>query len=188
VRPTTSAPTEPDPPGWVPWPFRVVALIVMLPLRLGWELAIAVRPALAPLARAWERLIHRPLAWALRVLVLIPLGWAWRTLVRLPCAWLVRHLVVIPLAMLAAVLAPGIRALGRQVYRWLLLPARLSLSWAASVVYRWILRPAGRAVAWAWRHTVVTAWRSVVAPARRWVRLVLRTGGGLSSRWTPPRG
>ncbi len=79
---------------------RGIALVVVLPVRLAWELLAAIgrglhRWVFAPTIRFVDRWLLRPLGWLLRHLIWVPLLWAaraaswlWRTLVWLPLAWL----------------------------------------------------------------------------------------------------
>ncbi|PZF84916.1 hypothetical protein C1I93_29005 [Micromonospora endophytica] len=79
---------------------RGLALLVVLPVRLGWELLAAIgrwlhRWVLVPTARFIDRWLLRPLSWLLHHLVWIPVGWMaravrwlWLTLVWSPLTWL----------------------------------------------------------------------------------------------------
>jgi hypothetical protein len=44
-RPTRLPSRDPDVPGWIHWPIRVVAVIVVVPVRLAWEVLTAVGSA-----------------------------------------------------------------------------------------------------------------------------------------------
>ncbi|MEU6080828.1 hypothetical protein [Streptomyces sp. NPDC047108] len=128
-------------------PVRIIALIVVVPVRLVWD-------ALVVCGKALERTVLRPLARAL--------GWLWRTLVVAPftalgrgLAWTGRTLVVTPLVRLwRQVLAPAGRGLGVGLV-WLG-RALLVVPWVA--LHRYVLAPAGRAIGtallWLGRHLV----------------------------------
>ncbi|MFD3569436.1 hypothetical protein [Streptomyces sp. NPDC058667] len=127
---------------------RVIALVVVLPVRLVWDaLAFCLRQlwrwVLAPIGRVLGLLIEYLLVIPLRWLwewVLAPLGRALR--------WLTDLLVVTPL---------------RWLWRWVLLPVLKALWWVVDLLlvtplswlWRHVLAPVGRAVgaalAWAWR-------------------------------------
>ncbi|HXA61041.1 MAG TPA: hypothetical protein VNW94_17920, partial [Streptosporangiaceae bacterium] len=103
---------ENDLPGCISWPFRLIALVIVVPVRLLWE-ALAVigrflrRYLLAPLGRVITVLILRPGAWLITTLVVIPLRWLVVTFMIVPGAWIYRRVV-----------APA----GRWLWRWVLRP------------------------------------------------------------------
>ncbi len=242
---------DPDVPGFIHWPVRVVAIIVVVPVRLLWELlavagAALLRHVVEPIARLLDRAVVRPLAWLWDHLVVIPVAWLWHWCVETPLRWLWQHLVVVPLTWLWArrgaiggwlsrylvrpsawlvrhvlivpiswvvryllvvpiswlvhyllvvpvswvlrQLAPAGRAIGRAVV-WAWHTAGRALGLTGRGLYRYLLRPLGRSAAWLWNHTVVLAFRGVLAlwrvgvvaparwlggavfaPAGRWVR------------------
>ncbi|MFI2190697.1 hypothetical protein [Streptomyces sioyaensis] len=166
-------------------PVRIVVLVLVVPVRLVWDVLTAAgravhRTALRPLGRG--------LAWLWHTLVVAPLRWLWRTLVVAPAAWLwrwvlapagrgfgaavvrlVRYLIVVPARWVQAyVLAPLGRGLARLVrglgavlgalVRWIVVVPAVAL-------WRWVLAPAGRALA-----AVVTV-------------LVRETGAALGHCW-----
>ncbi|MFG2191618.1 hypothetical protein [Streptomyces sp. NPDC048639] len=78
-------------------PVRIIALIVVVPVRLVWD-------ALVACGKALERTVLRPLGRAL--------AWLWRTLVVAPChavgralAWMWRTLIVVPFTAIGRALA-----------------------------------------------------------------------------------
>ncbi|MGW8731198.1 hypothetical protein ACWGNF_34785 [Streptomyces sp. NPDC055808] len=107
-------------------PVRIVVLVLVVPVRLVWDL-------LATGAKALRRTVLVPL-W--RALVVIPFGWSYRS-------------VLTPLghatAWLAALVGAGIAALGRGVARLAATLVAAPIGW----LFRSVLTPLGRAVAWA---------------------------------------
>lgn len=181
-------------PSWIQNPVRAVALLVVVPLRLLWELTGAVtrflhRFLLTPVASFLTRYVVRPLRWLLVRLIWPPVRWLFVHLVWRPLVWLYRHLVAAPLQWLARLLtpplrvlrrgllvllawivrrlawiAPGVRAVGRVLW------AAVTWAWriggaVAVVVYRALLHPIWLALRWVWRH--------LFAPAVRWSREVV---------------
>ncbi|MFI1765934.1 hypothetical protein ACH41H_28280 [Streptomyces sp. NPDC020800] len=125
-------------------PVRIIALVVVLPLRMAWD-------ALVVGGRFLNDLLLRPLGRALHWLyarVLTPIGQG--------TAWLLRHLVVVPVvALYEWVLAPVGRGVawlvgvvGRGVGVALYWAARVLLVVPAVALYEWVLAPVGRGVAW----------------------------------------
>ncbi|WP_147252577.1 hypothetical protein [Micromonospora endolithica] len=197
--------TPPAPPAVVAV-VRAVALVVVLPVRVLWELLVAGarwtrRRLIDPVGRFLARWLLRPLAWLLRWLVGIPLvwlgralGWSARTLVWIPLAWLAYHLLRRPVGWLAGVLAPvgrllvaGLGALARwlggaalAVGRVLWAGARWAW-WAAGRVLWWAyvvtLRPVVRGACWVWRHGVAPVGRALAAAWRATVSPVTRWVG-----------
>lgn len=196
-----AAGTTPEPAGWLLWPARVIALVVVLPVRAAWEL---LRRASAAVGRAVERFLSalgRALAAVLRPVLSVlwvPVRWLGRT-VLLPVVavvsavgvWLLDHLVMPVVHAIEAVA----RAIGRAV-RGLWQHGLRPLLRGLAHPFVWAWRTAGRVLAAAWRvvtwplvrayrhvltpvgHAVRAAWRAVVvAPARavrRAVAAVLR--------------
>ncbi|WP_229401340.1 hypothetical protein [Micromonospora okii] len=197
---------EPQPPPLITVLARGVALVVVLPVRLLWELLVGTarwigRWLLSPIGRALRAWVLRPLAWLAYRLLWVPLAWlaghllwrplvwVFRTLVR-PVArvlvdaldWLIRHLLVPLVELVKRAFGPALAALGRGLWRLLLLVAgALRYAWRLAgrvlgFLYRQLVRPVGLAVRWVWRHTAVpvgralrAAWRATVAPALRWL-------------------
>ncbi|MCG5448575.1 hypothetical protein [Micromonospora hortensis] len=160
---------------------RGVALVVVLPVRLLWELIVAAgrllhrylfRPTgrflrrwlLAPLACVLQRLVWLPLVWCVRHLLWLPLLWVARTVIWPVLVWLTRH-----------GLRPALVVLGR-VLIWL---AKYLVLWPLYWVGT-VLTPVGRLVAAA----VVGAWRTAGRVLRLLHRLLLRPlGRGLRWLW-----
>ncbi|WP_173869841.1 hypothetical protein SALCHL_002194 [Streptomyces albus subsp. chlorinus] len=168
-------------------PVRVLTLVLVLPLRLLWDLCAAA-------GRLLHRVLLRPagraLAWLGRTLVVLPARWLWRYMLRpllyallvwppvalwryvlLPlgrgAAWLGRSLVVLPLAWLFRhLLAP----LGRGLLTALRLLGHHLLVVPAAAI--------GRALAWLGRYLLVVPavalYRWVLAPVGRGIALVVR--------------
>jgi hypothetical protein len=76
---------EAQAPAWLLWPARALAVVVVVPLRLGWHAITAVLRGMGWLI---DRAVVRPVAWAWRHLVVVPLAWLWRYLVAVPLTWL----------------------------------------------------------------------------------------------------
>ncbi|MFE3578943.1 hypothetical protein [Streptomyces vinaceus] len=131
--------------GVVRVPVKIVALIVVLPVRVVWDLLVAFgraarRHVLGPLSTYVLQPVLRGLGRVLAVLLKLVFVWPW--------AGLWRYLLQ---PLYAHVLAP----LGRGLYARLLRPlgealARVGrgLAWAGAVVHRYVLTPAGQALAW----------------------------------------
>ncbi|MCX4473625.1 hypothetical protein OOK41_25520 [Micromonospora sp. NBC_01655] len=175
---------------------RGVALVVVLPVRLLWELLAGTarwvdRWLLSPIGRAVRAWVLRPLAWLLHRLVWVPLAWlakhllwyplVWflRTLVR-PVArvlvkvvdWLIRHVLVPLVELVRRAFGPALAAVGRGLW-WLLrlVAGALAYAWRltgriVNVLYRLLLRPVGLALGWVWRHTAVPLGRALRAAWR----------------------
>jgi hypothetical protein len=185
-----TTPQRAEPPAWITWPIRAVALIVVFPFRLLWELAVLIyRFVCVPIGRALGWLLRTfllaPLLWLLRQLlqwVLLPiwhaLRWVGAALVT-GVAWVLRMLlryVLTPIALaIVWVLTPVVRALYNWVlaplghavawllvgaYRWVLTPVGHAIVWAFHAAYRWILRPIGSAIGW----TARAAYRWILVP------------------------
>ncbi|MBT0769731.1 hypothetical protein KIH74_12405 [Kineosporia sp. J2-2] len=152
---------------YVPWPVRVLAVVLVLPFRLAWELlALAGRVlvdfVLVPLARLFEMLIVRPLRFLWRYLVVLPLGWVWNRLLRPLLRFFWRYLLVIPLTWLADQISRVVRWFGRMIMAvlratapfWKLL-GRLflvfvvdPLVWLLRCLHRYVLRPGWEGAGW----------------------------------------
>ncbi|MEU5717488.1 hypothetical protein AB0G71_17185 [Streptomyces sp. NPDC020403] len=156
-------------------PVRIVVLVLVLPVRMVWDLAAAG-------ARALDRTLLRPLGRGLEWLyatVLTPAGraLAWLAVAVLVRPWTalwhyvvvpgVRYGIVVPLVWLhATVLTPAGHGL-RWVYRTLLVPAgravaaavaalvTVVLVWPVAGVWRYVLKPLGRVGAWLAVHGLV---------------------------------
>ncbi|WP_418060877.1 hypothetical protein [Pimelobacter simplex] len=196
--PEAPEPLEPpEPPAHVlvRWPARVVAVLVVLPVRALWDGfgaaaglverfwdGVVVRPWVAfwrwvgRLLRPFGRLLAVPLRWFLAY-VARPAGrvldWCWQYLVLTPTLWLWRVLVA-PFG--RGILAPIGRALR---WAWQVAGGALrTLGGALAVPFRWAHRTlVAPALRW--------AGRTVVAPVRRaWreVRTQVRRALGRSAR------
>ncbi|MFH9858260.1 hypothetical protein [Streptomyces sp. NPDC017202] len=141
-------------------PVRIVALVLVLPVRMAWD-------ALVVAGRFLNRILLRPLGrallWLGRVLVVLPLTGLWRyvvvpvgkalarlakVLVVAPLVWCHRYLLT-PVGhalawLYAHVLTPAAVGLGAAL-AWL---ARCLVAVPARWLYGWLLVPAGRAIAW----------------------------------------
>ncbi|MEV6686495.1 hypothetical protein AB0N28_14300 [Streptomyces sp. NPDC051130] len=154
-------------------PVKIVAVLVVLPVRVVWEL-------LAGAARALDRYLLGPLYTYVLGPVLRGLGrvvsfllklvfvWPWTALWRYLLGPLVR-------ALYAYLIAP----LASALYRYLLRPLGLAAWWAADLLWRYVLVPASR---WAYRYVLrpvatVLAWAWGVAGR------VLRRAGWVLIGW-----
>ncbi|MFM9497482.1 hypothetical protein ACKI1Q_28255 [Streptomyces galilaeus] len=141
-------------------PVRIVALVLVLPVRMAWD-------ALVVACRFLNDLLLRPLGrallWLGRAVVVLPLVGLWRYVV-VPLgkalAWLGNVLVVAPLVwchrylltpvghallwLYARVLTPAVIGLAAAL-AWL---ARYLVVVPARLLYDWFLAPVGRAVTW----------------------------------------
>jgi len=134
----TPDPYRPEPyeytaPGCLTWPARVIAIVIVVPLRLLWEAVAAVGRAvyaglLEPLGRLLDFVIVRPARWLFTVLVVIPVRRLCRVLVVIPLSWLWR-----------AILTPA----GRWSYERLLVPVGRALRWVTMGLLLIIMTPVG---------------------------------------------
>ncbi|WP_405694872.1 hypothetical protein [Streptomyces sp. NBC_01185] len=165
-------------------PVRIVVLVLVLPVRMLWDLLVAGgrlldRVMLRPLGRAlrwFHDQVLTPVGKALARLAVAVLVWPWVGLWRYVVVPVVRYGVVVPLVWLhRAVLTPVGHGL-RWVYAELLVPAvtalaTLLLVWPAVGVWRYLLRPLGIAGAWLVTtllvRPVVWVYRRVLAPVGR---------------------
>ncbi|MDX3530564.1 hypothetical protein P1P75_30175, partial [Streptomyces sp. ID05-39B] len=160
-KPPVRQPSQQQPEGClvvaIRLPVRIVALVLVLPVRMAWD-------ALVVACRFLNDLLLRPLGrallWLGRVLVVLPLVGLWRYVV-VPVgkalAWLGKVLVVAPLVwchrclltpvghalvwLYARVLTPAVIGLGAAL-AWL---ARYLVVVPARWLYDWVLAPLGRA-------------------------------------------
>lgn len=151
----------------------VPALIVVVPLRLLWEL-------LALIKRAVRDRILRPIGWLLYQGVVRPVG------------WLVRVLIVIPLRWIGRVI---LASLARAVQRYLLRPIGWLLGWCVALILlpfvyagQWIGRgllalwrvvwplfaALGRAIVYLWGLAGIVLFHLLVRPARWLCRTLVR--------------
>ncbi|KPC84881.1 MULTISPECIES: hypothetical protein [unclassified Streptomyces] len=180
-------------------PVRIVVLVLVLPVRMLWDLLVVG-------GRALERVLLRPLGRALQWVydhVLAPVGRAlvWLALALLVRPWVglwryvavpvARYGVVVPLVWLhRALLTPAGHGL-RWLYDRLLVPAvtalvTVLLVWPAAGVWRYLLKPVGTGAHWLVTHLLVLpgvwVYRYVLTPVGHGVTWTLRTAGrGLRS-------
>ncbi|MFD5116883.1 hypothetical protein ACFWNG_31975 [Streptomyces sp. NPDC058391] len=151
-------------------PVRIVVLVVVVPLRLVWDVLVVS-------GRALDRVVLRPLgrslAWLGRVLLVIPLVWLYGAVL----TPLVRYGLVVPVVWLyGAVLTPlvryGLVAPVVWLYRSGLTPVGRLLGRLLGRLYETLLTPLGHALGWLLVWLVetllvwpgVALWRYVVVP------------------------
>lgn len=191
---TTSGLREPDEGrlyAVIRWPARIIAVIVVVPLRLLWELLKSIgkgirilcwtwflRPILKGLKiLLWHRFLRPILTFVARC-VLVPIGHAIARVVkrlrRPPFVVPIRYLLIKPGALLCRyVLAP--------VGRYVLAPVAFALIGAlwfaggvSTAVFTFlIVRP----LSWLWRAVLVPIRNHVLAPIGRAIRAILRPIG-----------
>jgi hypothetical protein len=170
---------DPDVSPWLFWPTRVVAIVVLVPVMLAWELVLLVkrgvrRYVLEPLGVVLHyvlvvplRALGRALAWAGRW-VRAGLGWLLSRVARvlrlfgkwltIGLGWLVHYLIAVPA-----------RALGRALV-WAGRPVVAALAWLGRYAIVLPLRAIGRALRWAGRHALTgllwVGYYGLVIPAR----------------------
>ncbi|WP_079404922.1 hypothetical protein [Streptomyces sp. 3211] len=194
-------------------PVKIVALLVVLPVRVVWDLLAALgrllyRHVIAPVLTHVVQPVLRALGWLVVTLVKLLFVWPWlglwRYVLRPVGSWLYLRLLapagrllyvylLRPLALLTwrYALVPTGRALIRlaeAAHRYLLLP-----------LYRCVLTPLGKALAWAWHVAgIITGalWRAlkwsgrvlIGWPATQVYRYVLTPAGHLvRAVWRPVR-
>lgn len=153
-------------------------MIVVVPLRLLWELGRAVgrlleRYVLRPLGWTLDRLLWRPLRWLLIHVVWRPLTWVTVYLLWTPLVWFARRVVVPPLCWLARVLRPAARWLGAR-----LLAGGRRLRHIVLAIAEW-LTPAARALSRVIVAAFGFAWR-LAGTLARWLYLILLRPIGLA--------
>ncbi|MFJ4837388.1 hypothetical protein [Streptomyces sp. NPDC088746] len=187
-------------------PVRIVVLVLVLPVRMLWDLLVAggrlaERVLLRPLGRALEWLYRQvlvPVGRALAWLTVALLVWPWVGLWRYVVVPVVRYGVVVPLVWLyGAVLTPAGHGL-RWVYDKLLVPAvtglvTLLLVWPAVGVWRYVLKPLGIAadrlvvhlvvlpLVWVHRHVLTPVGHGIAWTLLMAGKGIAATGRGL---WT----
>ncbi len=200
--------TGQEPPGCVAIP----VLIVVVPLRLLWEVLAAVGRfvgayVLRPIGIALHYVFVRPLVWLLNAIGWA-LAWLWGVVLWPPLRWLLRVLVWIPLRwVVMEILVPVARFLWRYVLR----PFGVSLAWMLVMLLRpfvWLGRGLaalwgllwpglvafGRLIAYCWRlagivlfhvfvRPVVWAWQTLVMPVLRVIAAVWRAVVVPAARW-----
>jgi hypothetical protein len=175
-----------EPTGWIRWPIWVLAVVVVLPFRLLWELLEVVARFLG---RFLGRYVGRPLAWLWRHAIVMPVSLVWRyavvPLFRLlwellrvvaeflsryvgrPLAWLWRRLVEAPLAWLGRRITNAVDwAIRVGAPLWRLLGETLALLargiiWLVIGFVRWVLLPGWRGTGWIGRQVYLWLLRPV---------------------------
>ncbi|MEU9420822.1 hypothetical protein [Streptomyces sp. NPDC048272] len=177
--------------GVVRIPVKIVAVLVVLPVRVVWDLLVAFgrmlnRRLLGPVGRglAWcHRKVLLPVARALGLvlatLLKLVFVWPWVGLGRYVLAPVGQGLARLGRALTTHVLAP----IGGALLRYLLRPAGQGISRLARAAYAHLLTPLGHGLGrllpllgkalfvWPW----VALWRHVLAPVGR--------GAAWSARW-----
>ncbi|OSC68291.1 hypothetical protein B5181_15030 [Streptomyces sp. 4F] len=174
-------------------PVRIVALVLVLPVRMAWDALVVagrflrdtvVRPVGRALAWAGRAVFVWPLVGLWRYVV-VPLakgiGWLGNVLLVVPAVWLYRwvltpvgHALGWFLTSVGAVLA----ALGRGLYSGLAWLARYLVVVPAAWFYAWVLTPVGHGLAWCGRG-LLWCGRGVV-----WCLGKAVTGVGMVLYWT----
>ncbi|MEV0410868.1 hypothetical protein AB0I68_08670 [Streptomyces sp. NPDC050448] len=151
--------------GVIRIPVKIVALIVVLPVRVVWDLLVACgravqRYVLGPFSVYVLQPVLRGIGWVLTVLLKLVFVWPWVGLWRYVLEPVYVHL-----------LAPA----GRFLYAYLLHPLGEALSWVGRGGMRYLLAPlakGGMWLVWALGMTLfvwpwVGLWRYVLAPVGR---------------------
>lgn len=142
-------------------PVKIVAVLVVLPVRVVWELLVAFgraarRHVLGPFYTYVLEPVLRALGWALTVLLKLVFVWPWAGLWRYVLAPVGRAVHVYLLspvgqALYRYLLRPigrGLAWFGGLTWRYVLVPVGQGLVWLGSAFYRYLLRPVGLAIAW----------------------------------------
>ncbi|MEU1487305.1 hypothetical protein [Streptomyces sp. NPDC005752] len=175
-------------------PVRIAVLVLVLPVRMLWDLLVVGgralgRVLLRPLGRALEWVydqvltpVGRALVWLAVALLVRPWVGLWRY-VAVPVA---RYGFVVPLMWLhRALLTPAGHGL-RWLYDRLLVPAVTALVTVllvrpAAGVWRYVLKPVGAGAHWLGTHLLVLpavwVYRYVLTPVGRGVAWTFRTAG-----------
>ncbi|MFI7338104.1 hypothetical protein ACIBUY_09205 [Streptomyces sp. NPDC050085] len=144
-------------------PVRILALVLVVPVRLAWDALAAggrllYEKVLVPLGRGLGVLLWAVFVWPLLMLwryVLAPVGrtlrWLGRMLIVVPAVWLYEQ-VLTPLGHAIAWLARGV---GVGI-AWLARGVGVGLGWLAKALFVWpwvwayvhLLTPVGHAIAW----------------------------------------
>ncbi|THA38252.1 hypothetical protein [Streptomyces sp. A1547] len=151
--------------GVIRVPVKIVALIVVLPVRVVWDLLVAfgqaaARHVLRPLSVYVLQPVLRGIGRVLTVLLKLVFVWPWVGLWRYVLRPLYAHL-----------LAP----VGRALYAYLLRPLGEALAWVGRGGMRYLLAPLAKGVMWLVRAVCMTLfvwpwvglWRYVLAPVGR---------------------
>lgn len=173
--------------GWlyavIRWPALVVAVIVMVPLRVLWELVELICKGIRILFWTW---LLRPVLQGLKILlwdwflrpvlqffaryVLVPIGngmaWVVERLRRPPFVLLIRHLLINP---------------GVWLCRWVLAPVAFALIGALWIAGGVSAKVFGflfvRPLSWLWRALFVPVWNHVCVPIGQAFRAAFRPVG-----------
>ena len=180
----TTEPRDTDPFFWL---VRVIGVLVVLPVRVAWEIVVRIGDVLI-------RWVGRPIVWFLHYAILVPLRFMWRYLIVVPGLWAVRtfaaslawaweHLIAAPIGWFFHHTAPMWRALGRglagagaAIMHWVLRPVVAGARGLAVQFRRWVLRPIGWLLAMLFAVTVVPLGWAVVWVARQIHRWILVPG------------
>ncbi|MFI1018862.1 hypothetical protein [Streptomyces sp. NPDC020965] len=190
-RPRRAEPDESRLYAVIHWPARIIAVIVVVPLRLLWELLKLIGEGIRILCWTW---FLRPILKGLKILLwdwflrpvltfvarylLVPIGnaiaWVVKRLLRPPFVFLMRYLLIKPGALLYRyVLAP--------VGRYVLAPVAFALIgalWFAGGVSTTVLNfLIVRPLSWLWHAVLLPIWNRLLAPIGRAIRAVLRPIG-----------
>ncbi len=194
-------------------PVKIVALLVVLPVRVVWDLLTALgrllhRHVLKPVLTHLVEPVLRALGWLVTTLVKLVLVWPWvglwRYVLRPVGSWLYARLLA-PIGRVLYVYV--LRPLALVTWRYVLAPAGRALIWLAEAIHRYlllplhryVLTPLGKALARAWHVAgLITGalWRAVKWsgrvligwPAAQVYRYVLTPAGHLvRAVWRPVR-
>ncbi|MFJ4780675.1 hypothetical protein [Streptomyces sp. NPDC088762] len=170
--------------GAVRIPVKIVAVLIVLPVRVVCELLAALGRGLARyvFAPLWEYVLEpvvRALGWVVATLLRLVFVWPWaalwRYVLRPVGAWLYAYLLApVGRVLYGCLILP----LARATWRYVLVPVGRALVWLAAAAHRYVLRPLyryvltplGQVLGWAWRVAgVITGalWRG--AKAVGWV-------------------
>ncbi|MDT3724470.1 hypothetical protein ROS62_06030 [Streptomyces sp. DSM 41972] len=143
-------------------PVRIVALVLVVPVRMVWDALVVVGRflhdrVLRPVGRALAWVGRAVFVWPFVALwrwVLVPLGvalrWLGTVLVVVPAGWLYRRALT-PVGHALAWCGRGLYALASLVVAGiataLYRTARVLLVWPAYAAWRWVLAPVGRVLA-----------------------------------------
>ncbi|MEV7443457.1 hypothetical protein AB0O22_20370 [Streptomyces sp. NPDC091204] len=162
--------------GVIRVPVKIVAVLVVLPVRVVWELLVALgraahRHVLGPLYVHVVEPALRVLGRVLVTLLKLVFVWPWVGLWRYGLAPVGRGLAWLGRGTYAHLLAPAGRFLGTYLFR----PLGAALAWVGRGGLRYLLAPLGKGVAWVvWVLAMalfvwpwVGLWRYVLAPVGR---------------------
>ncbi|MGW0393967.1 hypothetical protein ACWDYJ_24365 [Streptomyces sp. NPDC003042] len=184
--------------GVVRIPVKIVAVLVVLPVRVVWDLLVAGaraahRHVLGPLYAHVVGPVLRALGWVAVTLFKLVFVWPWVGLWRYVLAPVGRGIGWLASGLYTYVLAP----VGRALYRYLLDPLARGamfvlrpLGWALAMtlfvwpwvgLWRYVLRPVGLGLAWlaavTWRYVLVPVGHGLAWVAAAVYRYLLRPVG-----------